>query len=897
MVTIGLGVSATSITTDIVRPDLFGGIVVNKGSFETFVADAQDLNLGFLRYPGGTISEKGWVSNGTISLSKGPIDFADLAGDRAKFAYDLTHPELFAPELLKEDGPASLSDLFALARQEKTDVGVIVPVARYIEGVDFSDAGERAAAIAQFKADLGVFLDRLEAGAFNGGDYPGAMLLEIGNEVYGHPVEYALLAKAVLEELAEHDIPGLEIGVSLQMGRGSADYAALAGRGYFAQFMDDKGGWALPELKGAPGLPGTYAQRISYTDKLMQKILGPELGGVASLRHHILGFDEDVAKSGAIYAQREAIFASWQKAVIAAGGAEPEYYASAWTVDSSNTRQEPFSAAASGNLLELFREFLGSGVDRAALWGIMGAWGYGATSGSTPVATFSNQEGMAPHAALFALMAGKLPDSFAIDIAATSDAVDAYAYAGAAQVVIYLDVREAGPGGIRLDLSSFGSYRSAHVTTVGAAGGASHGLAEVKVRDLVPNGFYLTLPKVAAHSVIEIVLEDRKAISIGPGRAEILHDMGEIIGRDIVAGMKVDLLALSDYEDRHIIGSLYADKLLGGIQGDRFSGRGGDDVIWGRAGADLLKGNGGRDILKGNARGDSLFGGGGADRLSGDAGADLLKGGAGRDRLYGGGGADTLFGEGHRDILSGGAGGDMLAGGVGDDLLHGGAGDDVLYGGAGADRFVFAAGDGTDRIRDFDPSEGDVLDLRALDLASRRHRPGELLGRRPARDRARPRHARADGAGPGRPQGRSLAALSRGSLFARDKAASGRRGPYPSPGPGRRGSGRSRSWRSSAPARAAHRRRSSRSGRRSPRGCRSAGPAAWPACARSCRRRAGSRGCRCRARHSRGPSAPPAARLRRGSSRAGRRSRARPAARAAPSAPGPARCRRESRAR
>lgn len=727
MVTIGLGVLRASIKTDILRPDLFGGIVVNKGGFDKFAADAEDLSLGFLRYPGGTIAEKGWVVDGTVSLSHGRIDFADLKGARADLAYDLTHPELFAPALLKAgaEGPAGLGELFALAEAQGSDVGLIVPVARYIEGVDFADPGARAKAIAQFKADLRVFLGRLESGAYNDGDYPAAILLEIGNEVYGSPVEYALLARAALQVIGRTAIPGVEIGVALQMGRGSADYAALENKGYFDRFLDGNGDWTLPGLEAGPDLPGTYGARITFIDRLMQNLLGDQIDAVSSLRHHVLGFDENVAKSGALYQQRTAIFDSWRDAVRAAGGAEPEYYASAWTVDSSNTRQELFSAAASGNVLALIREFLETGVDRAALWGIMGATGYYPDANAIPVATLSGQDGMAPHAALFALMADMLPDCFGVEIRATSGAVDAYAFADAARTVLYVDVREAGPGGITLDLSSFGSYRAARVTTIGAEGGASHGFAEVRARTLSAEGGKLVLPKVAAHSVIEIVLEDRKAITLGPGRAEILHDMGEIVGRELKPGMVIDLLMLSDYQDQHIVGSLYADRLLGGIRGDRFIGRDGDDVIWGRDGADVLRGNRGSDVLKGGDSDDRLLGGHGLDRLFGDGGhdrlvggngADRLVGGAGGDRLFGGAGGDKLVGGAGRDHLFGGAHRDVLKGDGGRDRLEGGPGDDVLYGGAGADVFVFTPGCGTDRIRDFDPAAGDVLNLRALDL-------------------------------------------------------------------------------------------------------------------------------------------------------------------------------------
>jgi large repetitive protein len=74
--------------------------------------------------------------------------------------------------------------------------------------------------------------------------------------------------------------------------------------------------------------------------------------------------------------------------------------------------------------------------------------------------------------------------------------------------------------------------------------------------------------------------------------------------------------------------------------------------------------------------------------------------GATNNTIVGGDGLDTLLA---------GAGNDRLFGGDGADTLVGGLGNDVLYGGGGADLFVYDAGDGNDRILDFDA--GDQVDL------------------------------------------------------------------------------------------------------------------------------------------------------------------------------------------
>ena len=89
-----------------------------------------------------------------------------------------------------------------------------------------------------------------------------------------------------------------------------------------------------------------------------------------------------------------------------------------------------------------------------------------------------------------------------------------------------------------------------------------------------------------------------------------------------------------------------------------------------------------------------------ADTLTGDDNHNFLQGRSGNDSLAGGGGDDILWGDGASTDR-------------GDDTLIGGAGFDHLTGGAGDDLFVFADGDGTDRINDFMAGAGtdDVIDL------------------------------------------------------------------------------------------------------------------------------------------------------------------------------------------
>ena len=143
------------------------------------------------------------------------------------------------------------------------------------------------------------------------------------------------------------------------------------------------------------------------------------------------------------------------------------------------------------------------------------------------------------------------------------------------------------------------------------------------------------------------------------------------------------------------------DRISGGRMNDVAYGGGGNDVLFGDNGNDRLFGGDGDDRLRGGLHRDTLDGGTGNDTLNGDRGNDVLIGGLGKDVLIGGAGQDRLNGGVYDDILYGGLHKDTLDGSYGADTLVGGKGQDFLTGGKGIDVFVFADGDGHDRITDF----------------------------------------------------------------------------------------------------------------------------------------------------------------------------------------------------
>jgi len=263
----------------------FGSIVTNKVGWDQHLNDHQEMNLSFLRFPGGTIAERALVIDGKSNFNGTVIDFDMLSGDRAEIAYDITHPELMSPLVLAKDAEdptrddvGTFSEALAFAVAQDADLGVIIPIFRYFNGVDFTDASEFAVVRAQIDADVSLFLTRLKDGAFNGGDYPETILLEIGNEAYDNPIEYALIASKVIEVIAD-EMAGSDIGIEIavQMSTGASQFMNLDNAGYFDTYFDAQGDALIPQLagfdfNGADSLG--YEERVLVLDQMMTHIMG-----------------------------------------------------------------------------------------------------------------------------------------------------------------------------------------------------------------------------------------------------------------------------------------------------------------------------------------------------------------------------------------------------------------------------------------------------------------------------------------------------------------------------------------------------------------------------------------------------------------------------------------------
>jgi len=177
-------------------------------------------------------------------------------------------------------------------------------------------------------------------------------------------------------------------------------------------------------------------------------------------------------------------------------------------------------------------------------------------------------------------------------------------------------------------------------------------------------------------------------------------------------GFQEDVLNGGDGNDEIRTSDPSPDTIDGGLGVDKlyYGGLGGSIAVRVDLSTGLGAGGANDDTIQGI---EILFGGSGDDTLIGSVRGDQLDGEIGDDLVQGGDGKDALGGI---------PGGDSSPGASGDDTLIGGKDGDLLTGEGGADRFVYLSlrdsFDTTgkrDHILDFSASEGDRIDLSALD--------------------------------------------------------------------------------------------------------------------------------------------------------------------------------------
>lgn len=633
----------------------FGAIAVNNFGFNYFQEHIDTLGLTDIRFPGGEVSETGYVIDGRIRLGTDEVNLASLQGDRSNFAFDLTHPELISPVALEydeinhllRDDVATFSQVLDLAVSRGVDIGVVIPVQRYFQGADFTDESVRQLAMGIARDDVAVFLERLKSGHFNNGVLPEVITLDIGNEAYSNPIEYALIAKAMISEITvQLQDSDINYEINFQMGRGSFEFNNLKDAGYFDAFFDGSGD-PIPELEGLDYLLSEtlgYNESQLALDRIMAGILDDTVQYIDAVRHHVLAVNSNVlGHAESALNQRGAIVDFWAERLAEYGIGEDDfkYYVSAWTTSTNDASGLPYELAGAANTLELFAYFMQAGVDSAAAWGITSEFRFKDTMSSTTV-TDRLSDFLSPQAAILQLLTENVIESdFLGAVGDFASSQMRYYYETDDAFTVFVTVGSLADEAIQFDfdLGVLNDVEAVTITNLDIADGTASGESRlIETLQVVQEGS-VVIDFDQSHEVVMLTINKNDS-----ARFLALETIEQIIGYALDNPLAINLI-LGEPNMTTLVGDLGTDIILGGDGDETLSGGGGY--------ASLMQGiNSAEQATElGRGNGDFIFGGAGNDILHGYSGNDLLDGGLGNDELWGGSGFDTfVFNAGH-DII------------------------------------------------------------------------------------------------------------------------------------------------------------------------------------------------------------------------------------------------------
>ncbi len=618
----------------VVNAGMFGGISATRtpGEAQGFEDAFLDIGLTHIRWPGGTLAERGVIHpGGNITFANQRESPAPFNDDGLPLAYSFDYPELLHPDLLMDDdgdptGMLGLSDQLAFAVEQNASMSIISPTLRYRD-----DPGQGREELYDFLVAL--FVD----GEWNDGILPDEMIIDIGNENY----ETQAIVRALISQLGavqdfRDDYPDVDFLVAVQAGRAGPEATADA-----LAFSESIG--TLPEqgLRGEIDLVRMHQLRqghFAHTNF--------ENGGKAESLQALID---------AINANRELTGATDRS--------EVGVYISAWSTTARDIDPDlELAMPNAGATLSLFSGFAELGVDYAAVWGLAID-----NVASAPISSFPDPETgaqvLTPNGEVLRQMAEILPGMSLIDHpdldAGRNVPVNLYPYVDSTKAVLFFSANELPEDEwtVTGELTDFGDISNAWAESIYVEDGVS-GVPIIGAPGVTVDGSQFAFTMSSDFEVVRLVLTRGD-----PGHDPAWMQAAPGVGEELRGGSGNNLL----------IGNSGNDTLIGGA---------GDDTLISGSGNNLLQGGDGDDLLALGSGTNTGWGGDGADLFVVDpAGSNVIADFAARD------GDQITFGgryESVKEIEENLSKIDHSGSGAKQDLLiqHPGQGATVILGGA-----------------------------------------------------------------------------------------------------------------------------------------------------------------------------------------------------------------------
>lgn len=192
------GASAYAPGTETITDDTFGVRFATYTDLGGFLDQINDLNVGLIVWPGGTLAE--------------------TRTDRFGLEYDGLYSDGF--------NQVGLDRMMAVAIEKGATLSVVLPTLRYDGKLN------------ELQEDLDIFLGDLLGGAY--GALPDTLILEIGNEYFAHfgtgaanAADYANVADVMIREIAlaladpTINTIGADLSIAVQSGKTFSEDAAI----------------------------------------------------------------------------------------------------------------------------------------------------------------------------------------------------------------------------------------------------------------------------------------------------------------------------------------------------------------------------------------------------------------------------------------------------------------------------------------------------------------------------------------------------------------------------------------------------------------------------------------------------------------------------------------------
>lgn len=686
---ISVAIQDFSSTGKFVSNDMFGGnYLFHRNDTEKFAEAANMLDMGPVRFPGGSITEH---------------------------SFDVNNPDTL-PENFDANGVGnytSLTEFLEMCNTYGLSPTIVIPT---VPGMRDGDLEGHAGDVKDFVSSV---MDRTGPG----NEFPNVTIksFEIGNEYWGWMTaeEYGgianALTKSISQGLDDAGVPdGEQPSILVQMANPSAgrifEYAPGGAFHNLAPGSERALELGLTD-SDFNGNDLKYLKKIEVQNKLLIDQFDSEARAeIGGLVEHFYYHKEHLDDPQYVNDSHSIRFMDHQLEVWRGEGFDQNLHITEWNVGSANYAQMGLQGA--GSLVYQLEQMVRLDVEAAYVWPVMH------NTANALAGNYASDPELTAFGGIFSMMSENLVGTELLESTLVVPGLELISFEGESGIYTFIINRTGEQMDIDFSQPEW-EYGSVDITLVGLTVDSDgehwhQGIGRVPVPDYADRDALTVLERS------ELTLERGETLNLSLSPFEIILvssslteeeewgggaviDLGE--GNNRYRGTRDDDWIRAGDGNNRIFGLSGDDRIVVGDGDNRLAGQGGNDTITAGDGDNTIFGQGGHDVIRAGDGNNTIWGGVGRDNITvgngnnhvtGGKGNDTIEAGFGNDTIHGGPGDDLIRAHGGFNHLTGGEGDDTIFGGWGADTIWGGPGDDLIRAGGGGN--VVNGGQGNDTI-------------------------------------------------------------------------------------------------------------------------------------------------------------------------------------------------------